>query len=88
MARDDLNCREFVEFLDAYLDEELDRPVRRTFETHMCDCPPCRDYLETYRDTVRLARSLCDEDRCGRDLPEDVPEPLIRAILEARKKTP
>jgi len=78
-----MTCREFVDFLMAYLDGELPEGQRGVFEGHLVDCPPCKDYLETYRETVELGRRVC----CGADapVPEDVPESLVRAILEARK---
>lgn len=82
MSRDEMTCREFVEFLMAYLDEELPGGQRRVFEGHLQDCPPCKTYLETYRETVELGRRVCDGEVAP---PEDVPESLVRAILAARR---
>ncbi|MDH3520745.1 MAG: zf-HC2 domain-containing protein [Myxococcales bacterium] len=77
-----MNCREFVEFLMAYLDGTLDAREREIFEAHMVDCPSCETYLDTYRDTIRLGRQcLCDPDGPVHD---DVPEELVAAILAAR----
>jgi anti-sigma factor RsiW len=78
-----VNCREFVEFLMEYLDEELPDAQRSTFERHMGDCPSCVCYLETYQETLRLERELCRDPEGP--LPDDVPEGLVRAILAARK---
>ena len=36
-----MKCREFVDFLMAYLDEELDPDQRALFESHIKACPPC-----------------------------------------------
>jgi anti-sigma factor RsiW len=77
-----MRCREFVEFLMGYLDDELDPEPRRVFEQHMQMCPPCGVYLDTYRDTIRLGKFACNEDAGG--VPDDVPDELIRAILAAR----
>lgn len=77
-----LSCREFVEFLMDYLDGELGERERRVFEAHIGDCSPCGTYLETYRETVRLGRSVCREP--AGPVPDDVPEELVRAILAAR----
>jgi anti-sigma factor RsiW len=75
-----MTCQEFVAFLMAYLDDELDGPVRVAFERHFQrDCPDCQVYLETYREAVRLSR-VCQ----GGELPGDVPEHLLRAVLAAR----
>jgi anti-sigma factor RsiW len=78
-----VTCREFVEFLMAYLDGELPTGQRSTFERHMGDCPACVRYLETYRETLRLERELCRE--ADGSPPDDVPEGLVRAILAARR---
>mgnify|MGYP002626349457 CR=1 FL=1 len=82
MTRDEMTCQEFVEFLMAYLDEELPGRQRTVFEGHLEDCPPCKVYLDTYRETVELGRRVCDGDAAP---PEDVPESLVRAILAARR---
>jgi predicted anti-sigma-YlaC factor YlaD len=78
-----MNCREFVDFLMSYLDEEIEAAPRRVFEEHMRLCPPCGVYLDTYRDTIRLGKFACKEDASG--LPDEVPDELIRAILAARE---
>ena len=77
-----MNCREFVEFLMDYLDESLADGVRQTFDQHIRDCPGCGTYLDTYRETVKLGKELCDDPEA--DVPEDVPERLVSAILAAR----
>ena len=79
-----MNCREFVEFLIDYIDGELPASQRDTFEEHMIDCPPCVTYLETYRETVRLGKSVCADPEGP--VPEEVPEGLVQAILAARRE--
>lgn len=79
-----MKCREFTEFLMAYLDGELPEDARGAFEYHLHGCQSCVNYMETYQATVALGRAACSEDA---DLPDDVPEGLVRAILAARKPT-
>jgi len=79
-----MSCREFVEFLMAYLDDELESRERQVFEGHIEDCPQCVNYLDSYRETVRLGREICTEDE---SVPSDVPEPLVNAILSARRES-
>ena len=79
-----LTCREFADFLMAYLDGELPEGERSAFEEHIGACPPCVHYVESYKETVRLGRELCRE--AAGPPPEDAPEGLIQAILEARKR--
>jgi anti-sigma factor RsiW len=65
----------------SYLDHELPPEQRAEFDRHMAVCPSCVDYLKTYEKTVLLAKS------CGNDpAPDDVPESLIEAVLNARTK--
>ena len=77
-----MNCREFTDFLMAYLDGDLPGDQRDSFEFHLHSCPPCVNYLESYQATVRLGRACCQADEA---IPEDVPEALVQAILAARK---
>ena len=79
-----ISCREFVDFLMRYLDQELAEGERSSFEQHIADCPPCGVYLDQYRDTVRLERQICPDP--DGDVPEDVPEELVAAILTARTR--
>ena len=79
-----MNCREFVDFLMDYLDGHLAEAQDATFRMHMAECPGCVRYLDTYRATVRLGKTCC-EDPEG-PIPPDVPEALVKAILAARRE--
>ena len=78
-----MNCREFTEFLMAYLDRELPEDTRNSFEFHLHGCQSCVNYMESYQATVALGRAACSEDAA---IPDDVPEALVQAILAARTK--
>jgi predicted anti-sigma-YlaC factor YlaD len=79
-----MTCQEILDFLMQYLDGELPAEEVAHFEEHLGCCPPCLDYLKTYKETIRLGREACagDESRC-----KNVPEELVRAILAARRAT-
>lgn len=80
-----MTCQEFVDFLMAYLDEELAPAQREAFDGHMVACPECVTYLETYRDAVRLGRrALCESPDAP--VPDEVPDDLVQAILAARER--
>ena len=79
-----MTCREFVEFLMAYLDGTLLRDQREVFDAHMNECPSCVTYLDTYRVTVDLEKVVC-KDPDG-PIPDDVPEGLVAAIVAARRQ--
>lgn len=78
-----MNCREFVEFLDAYFADELPEGERDVFDEHVSLCPDCQTYLDTYRSTVRACREAFGATE---PTPTDVPDELINAILAARMK--
>jgi anti-sigma factor RsiW len=76
-----VTCREFVEFLNAYLDGELAAHERAEFDRHLAICTACVHYLASYEQTTALARAAL----AGADQPPpEVPEELIAAILGAR----
>ena len=52
------------------------------FERHLTACPSCVAYLKSYEQTMQLGQSLAAAD--SDELPEDVPEDLVAAILKAR----
>ena len=78
-----MTCREFADFIMDYLSGQLPADAREPFEGHLSRCHNCQEYLVQYRSTIhagRLAFQNLDED-----LPADVPEELIKAVLAARK---
>jgi anti-sigma factor RsiW len=80
-----MTCRELVDFLMEYLDGELPEDSRRVFEEHVGFCPPCKAYLDTYRDAVALGQGVCADPEGP--VPVDVPERLVQAILAARPRS-
>jgi anti-sigma factor RsiW len=78
-----MTCREFIDFLDDYVDGALPIAQRHFFDEHLAGCLDCQTYLESYKRTVRLGKlALADGDG---PVPADVPESLVRAILAARR---
>ena len=71
-----ITCRELIDFLDDYIDGQLEPESRESFERHLRVCPSCRAYLASYRDTISLARGIVD------DVPiEDIPPELLTTVL-------
>ena len=69
-----------------YISGELPEVQRSEFVEHLAVCASCVAYMNTYLQTVELEKPSFSER--NDDLPEDVPEELIHAILEAKKKSP
>lgn len=81
MSAGKLSCRELIEFLAAYLDDELPPQERAAFEAHLSICPYCVDYLATYRRTIHLGKRAHAAEA---EMLEEVPAELVGAILAAR----
>ena len=47
-------CADLFARLSEYLDGELSPEARRAVEQHICDCPPCIEFIESLRRTVDL----------------------------------
>ena len=76
-----ITCRELVDFLTDYVEDELPRPERQRFDEHLGACPECVDYVDSYRTTIELGQLLCTDD----SPPPEMPEELTLAILAARR---
>jgi len=79
-----MTCREVIDFLMDCLSGSLTETERATFDAHLALCPSCVAYIQTYRDSIQMGKAaFAREDE---ELPGEVPEELIRAILASRKK--
>lgn len=78
-----ITCQELIDFIASYRDNELSTDQRGEFERHLSVCPSCVAYLKTYEQTIALTRATGDDP-----IPEDVPESLVQAILNARATRP
>ncbi|MEA2336106.1 MAG: hypothetical protein QOE82_113 [Thermoanaerobaculia bacterium] len=77
-----VTCIELIAFLDAYVDNDLDAETRSDFDRHLLVCPSCRAYLETYRETIELARGAAEREE---ELAHDAPAELIEAVKRVRR---
>lgn len=76
-----LACGEVITFLFEYLDEEVAEERKGEFDRHLAVCPSCRNYLETYRESLLLVRHGARLDEA--EIPE-LPQHLLDAIVRAR----
>jgi len=79
-----VTCREFADFMMEYLSDELSTDSRAAFEYHLSLCTNCRRYLASYRETVKLGKRAFED--VDADVPSQVPEELVKAILAARPR--
>ena len=62
-------CRDVVELVTAYLEDQLSRRDRARFEAHLAECPHCTEYLHQMRTTVLVLGQAATEptDPVARD---------------------
>ena len=54
-----LGCYDMHRLLFDYAQETLPAELKSAMDEHLKDCPPCLDYLKTYRATICATRDCC-----------------------------
>lgn len=70
------NCREVLDELDVFLDNECGEDLATSVRTHLGDCPPCMDRADFERALRDVIASKC------RDA---APSGLVDRIIEGLK---
>ena len=76
-------CDECVELLVDYLEGELPPKRQRALEIHLDLCPSCVSFVNTYRGTVNIARTLHADD-----IPAEVTQRLIEFLRKEAQASP
>ena len=79
----ELTCRQIIDFVQAFIDDELPSREQTIFELHLKICPDCVNYLDSYEATQRISKLAAETEPEMKPIPDE----LIRAILAARKET-
>src|SRR5512140_2033268 len=66
-----VTCRELVDFLWRYVENDLSPDERQTFDRHLAMCGSCRAYLDSYWKTIALGRVAFSN--LDAETPQDVP---------------
>ena len=67
----DVSCKQAYDLLFSYLEGELPRPIVKSLEAHFKLCPPCDEFLASYRRTPGLCREALDAE-----VPDEVTQRL------------
>jgi anti-sigma factor RsiW len=70
-----LTCKDFLNELSDYLDENLDAEVRAKLEEHITECPNCWVIADTTRRTIKIYKGMDPYP-----IPEDVESRLMKAL--------
>jgi anti-sigma factor (TIGR02949 family) len=73
-----LTCKEFLAWLNEYLDEEAAEEIRKKVEQHVNACPNCWVIFDTTKKTLKIYKGMDPQQ-----LPKDV-ESRLMAALEKR----
>ena len=68
-----MHCRECHQLLFDYAQGNLDADTARKLEEHLSDCPPCLDYVQSYRKTITACRESCKKPR---EMPPELKQKL------------
>ena len=79
-----ITCREFEDFVQDYLADELPADEARRFERHMKICRECREYLAAYKVSLEVGQAALGPPAAP--VPDEVPEDLVKAVLDSRKR--
>jgi RNA polymerase sigma-70 factor (ECF subfamily) len=52
------NCKQTFALLSEYLDAELPARTCEEIEAHLAGCPPCIEFLESLRRSIRLCHGF------------------------------
>lgn len=67
------SCKDSVNLLMDFLDGEMSPEDEAHLQEHLSGCPPCMDFLKTYRATPGL---------CKRALAKQMPQELSNKLTE------
>ena len=76
-----LTCKEFLQELTDYLDENVDAEIKAKLEQHITECPNCWVVCDTTKKTIEIYR-----DSKLYELPEDL-ETKLRTAIASRCKS-
>ncbi len=79
-----LTCKEFLQELADYLDENVDAEVKEKLERHIALCPNCWVVCDTTKKTIRIYKGMEPYT-----IPQDVESRLMAALekkMAARSK--
>ncbi len=55
-------CAKYIDLLSEYIDGEMTVESCAELEKHMVDCPPCDEFLQQLRNSVKMTQQIrCEE---------------------------
>ena len=76
----DMGCYDVHRLLFEYAQQTLPPELKTALDEHLKDCPPCLDYLVTYRQTIQATRECCCQHNA--ELPAELQKKLQDFIAQ------
>ncbi|MEE8122440.1 MAG: zf-HC2 domain-containing protein [Anaerolineales bacterium] len=54
-------CKDCIDLLMDYLEQNLDSETQEKLDQHFAGCSPCLNFLGSYRDCSKMAQQLRDQ---------------------------
>ncbi len=70
-----LTCKEFLQEISDFLDENVDQELRQKLEAHITQCPNCFVILDTTKKTIQVFKGVD-----AQPIPAEVHNRLMVAI--------
>ena len=70
-----LTCKDFLRWLNEYVDETADSETRGNLEAHVNNCPNCWVIFDTTKKTIQVYKGMEPQT-----LPDDVQSRLMAAL--------
>ena len=71
-----ISCKEFLEEMSSYLDDEVAAGIRREVEAHLAECQTCQVLYDSTRKTLKVVTEVRSFD-----LPGGLPDSMIARII-------
>ena len=72
-----LTCKQFLDELNAFLDDETDDEFRAKLNRHVSECPNCWVVVDTTKKTIDVYKGM---------EPTPIPEPVRTKLLAALER--
>ncbi len=76
--------KELYEELCEYLGQDIEHPMCQELREHVENCPECRQYLKSIKESVILIRKISGEEK---DIPKIEIADIMTKIKDKRKKS-
>ena len=70
-----LTCRDFLQELSDFLDDNIDGELRRKLEAHITNCPNCWVIFDTSQKTIQVYKGMEPQS-----VPPEVQDRLMAAL--------